>query len=214
MVSSLKEYESISNSFQKEGFYKVKAPWTFYSGKYNVVIDLLPFGELEEKDTLTFTERYADLHILGFKEVLEEAEEVFIENKIVNVPPLPGMVILKLIAWSDRPEERDNDLADILRIIEHYFEYNFDEIIEYHNDTFPEEGFDKWLISAEVLGRKSKQYLEKSNELTKRVKKVLDTNLSSEMESNISRKWAGIKDWDIEYAFQILKYFRKGLGGL
>lgn len=211
MISNLEEYENISASLQNEGFKKVKAPWTFYSDKYNVAIDILPFGEIEEKDTVKFNKRYSDLHVLGFKEVLEDAEQVQIEDKIVNIPPLPGMIILKLIAWSDRPEERGNDLADILRIIEHYFDHNFDEIVEHHNDTFPEDGFDQLLIAAEVLGRKSKQYIEKSVPLSERIKGVLETNLNDEIESKIAKEWARIKDWEIEYAFSILKSFWKGL---
>ena len=86
---------------------------------FKVAIDLLPFGEIEENYTVNFNERYTDLHVLGFSEVLEEAVQVEIEEKIANIPPLPGMVILKLIAWSDRPEERENDLSDILKIIQH-----------------------------------------------------------------------------------------------
>lgn len=211
MISTLDEYENISMSLQDKGFNKVKAPWTFYSDKYNVAIDILPFGEIEEKDTVKFNERYSDLHILGFKEVLEEAEQVQIEDKIVNIPPLPGMIILKLVAWSDRPEERENDLADILRIIEHYFDHNFDEIVEHHNDTFPEDGFDQLLIAAEVLGRKSRQYLEKSEALTERIKNLLEVNLNDERESKIAKEWARIKGWEIEYAFSILKSFQKGL---
>ena len=169
MISSLEEYERISASLQKEGFNKVKAPWTFYSDKYNVAIDILPFGEIEEKDTIKFNERYSDLHILGFREVLDDAEEVQIEDKIVNIPPLPGMIILKLVAWS-RPEERENDLADILKIVEHYF--------------------DQLLIAAIVLGRKSKQYLEKSKALSKRIKRLLNTNLNNQEESKIAKEWA------------------------
>ncbi len=211
MISTLDEYESISSSLQEEGVDKVKDPWTFYSEKYNVVIDILPFGEIEEKDTVKFNERYSDLHILGFKEVLEDADKVQIEDKIVNIPTLPGMIILKLVAWSDRPEERENDLADILRIIEHYFDHNFDEIVEHHHDTFPDDGFDQLLIAAEVLGRKSKQYLEKSEALAERIRKVLETNLNDEKESKIAKEWARIKGWEIEYAFSILKSFQKGL---
>jgi predicted nucleotidyltransferase len=171
----------------------------------------LPFGEIEEKDTEKFNKRYSDLHVLGFREVLEDAEQVQIEEKKANIPPLPGMIILKLVAWSDRPEERENDLADILKIIEHYFDHNFDEIVEHHNDTFPEDGFDQLLIAAEVLGRKSKQYLEKSETLAKRIKTVLDNNLNNESESKIAKEWARIKSWEIEYAFSILKLFKKGL---
>lgn len=92
-----------------------------------------------KQDTVKFNERYTDLHVLGIKEVLEDAQKVKVEEKLINIPPLPGMIILKLVSWSDRPEERGNDLADILRIIEYYFDHNFDEIVELLNDTFPEE---------------------------------------------------------------------------
>ncbi len=47
MVSSMKEYEQISDALEAKGFNKVAAPWTFYSVKFKVAIDLLPFGEIE-----------------------------------------------------------------------------------------------------------------------------------------------------------------------
>jgi len=211
MVSNIGEYENISSALQGRGLNKVKAPWTFYSERYNVAVDILPFGEIVEKDTAKFTDRYSDLHVLGFQEVLEEAEQVHIEDKIVNVPPLPGMVLLKLIAWSDRPEERDNYLTDILKIIEHYFALNFNEIVAHHHDTFPDDDFDELLIAAEVLGRKSKQYLKKSEALTVRISNVLADNLNAESDSKIAREWARIKGWEIEYAYTILASFQKGL---
>lgn len=211
MISSLNDFDKLSNSLVKKGFNKVKAPWTFYSDNYNIVVDILPFGEIEEHDTIQFNERYSDLHVLGFKEVLENPEEVQIEEKIVNIPPLPGMIILKLVAWSDRPEERENDLKDILLIIEHYFNFNFDEIVESHNDIFPEKGFDKLIIAAEVLGRKSKVYLNKSKSLSNRIFSILEKNLTSESESIIAKEWAIIKSCDIEYSIKILKAFQKGI---
>lgn len=211
MISSMDEYRALSSSLVEVGFNPVKAPWTFYSEEYNVAIDLLPFGEIEEKDTVHFNKRYLDLHVLGFKEVLENPEEVYIEEKIVNIPPLPGMVVLKLVAWSDRPEERENDLADILRIIEHYFEHNYDEIVQFHHDTFPEKGFDRWTISAEVLGRKAKSYLEKSERLAERVLLVVEDNLGDERQSIIAREWARRKGWEIRYALTLLQAFKKGI---
>lgn len=117
MISSMKDYENISTALQAKGFNKISAPWTFYSEKFNVAIDLLPFGEVEENNTINFNKRYTDLHVLGFREVMEEAVQVEIEEKIANIPPLPGMVILKLIAWSDRPERilkvLENNLVDV-----------------------------------------------------------------------------------------------------
>ena len=211
MISSLDQYKEVGKSLLEEGFNKVKAPWTFYSERYNIVIDLLPFGEIEERDTVQFNNRFTDLHVLGFKEVLAHPQQVQIEEKLVNIPPLAGMIILKLVAWSDRPEERTNDLSDILQIIEHYFDYNFDEIVEHHNDIFPEEGFDQLRIAAEVLGRKSKIFLEKSERLSNRIYLVLQNNLTEQEQSVIAKKWARIKDWEIAYGFSILMAFKKGL---
>jgi predicted nucleotidyltransferase len=211
MISSIKEYEKISAALEKKGFNKVAAPWTFYSEMFKVAIDLLPFGEIEENYTVNFNERYTDLHVLGFSEVLEEAVQVEIEEKIANIPPLPGMVILKLIAWSDRPEERENDLSDILKIIQHYYQLKWDEIVEFHYDTLDKDPFDQLLIAAEVLGRNSRLYLQKSEAISTRVLKVLENNLEDASKSAIAKDWARKLDKEIEYAFALLGAFQKGI---
>lgn len=211
MISSLDEYDKISDALSIRGFNKVAAPWTFYSEQFKVSIDLLPFGEIEENFTVNFNERYTDLHVLGFREVMEEAVKVEIEDKIADIPALPGMVILKLIAWSDRPEERENDLSDILKIIQHYYDLKWDEIVEFHYDTLDKDPFDQLLIAAEVLGRNSRLYLEKSEAITERVLKVLETNLVGASKSAIARDWARKLDKEIEYTYALLEAFQKGI---
>lgn len=211
MISSLNEYDKISDSLIIKGFKKVAAPWTFYSDQFKLAIDLLPFGEIEENYTVNFNERYADLHVLGFSEVFEESVQVKIEEKIANIPPLPGMVILKLIAWSDRPEERENDLSDILKIIQHYYQLKWDEIVELHYDTLDNDPFDQLLIAAEVLGRNSRLYLQKSEAISTRVLKVLENNLEDASKSAIAKDWARKLDKEIEYAFALLGAFQKGI---
>ncbi|MFA9371463.1 MAG: hypothetical protein ACERIH_07095 [Labilibaculum antarcticum] len=213
MLSSLSDYDDLIDLLEERGFKRAKAPWTVYSEKFNVAIDILPFGEIEEHDTQDFTDRKSDLHLVGFKEVLASSTQVHIEDKIVQIPPLPGMVILKLVAWSDRPEERDSDLYDILIIIEHYFDFNYDEIVEYHNDTFPEgdNEFDQLKISARVLGRKTKQFLQKSDPLKEKITQLMDRNLITPESSVIARHWTYDREWDIEYAYQILQEFKIGI---
>jgi len=212
MISSLEEFKEITKSFEEKGFNKVKAPWTFYSEAYNIAIDVLPFGEIEQNDTIQFNERSVDLHMLGFKEVLENPKEVIIEDKIANVPALPGMVVLKLVSWSDRPEERENDLADILKIIETYYHIQWDEIVENHFDTFPEdEELDQLMIAAEVLGREAKVYMVKSKKLSSRINDILDSNLKTASDSAIAKDWAVKLNRDVEYTFSILKAFKRGI---
>lgn len=211
MISRMMEYENIRVALEAKGFNKIAAPFTFYSDTFKVAIDLLPFGEIEENFTVNFNERYTDLHVLGFREVLEEAVQVQIEDIIVNIPPLPGMVILKLIAWSDRPEERGNDLSDILRIIQHYYDLKWEEIVEQHYDTLDKDSFDQLLIAAEVLGRNSKLYLQKSEAISHRITRVLETNLMDASKSVIAKEWARKLGTDIEYALILLDAFHKGI---
>lgn len=211
MIPNMAAFENITVGLNKKGFHKVIAPWTFYSNSFNVAIDLLPFGEIEEQHTDNFNERYIDLHVLGFSEVLEAAVPIPIEEKIANIPTLEGMVILKLIAWSDRPEERENDLADILRIIQHYYDLEFDEIVEFHYDTIPDENFDQLIIAAEVLGRKSKLLINKSKLLSERIEGILTSNLKEVSKSEIAKDWAKKLDRAIEYTFSILEAFHKGV---
>lgn len=211
MISSAKEYHKIEEALKRKGFNKVAAPWTFYSNTFKVAVDILPFGEIEENFTLNFNNRYTDLHVFGFREVLEEATFVHIEDKIANIPPLPGMVILKLTAWSDRPEERGDDLPDILRIIQHYYNLMWDEIVEKHYDTLESEPFDQLIIAAEVLGRNSRIYLQKSEALSKRILSILENNLIDTTKSAIAKEWAIKLGSDIEYSFKLLSAFQRGI---
>ena len=211
MISSINEYKNISAAIEARGFKKVDAPWTFYSDVFKVAIDLLPFGEIEENYTVNFNERYTELHVLGFREVMEEAVQVEIGEKIANIPALPGMVILKMIAWSDRPDERGDDLPDILKIINHYYDLSWDEIVEKHYDTLENDPFDKKITAAEVLGRNARLYLQKSEAISARVLQVLESNLKDVTKSAIAKVWARKLDSDIEYAFALLNAFQKGI---
>lgn len=211
MISSMKEFENVVSKLEAKGFRKAKAPWTLYHPEYNAAIDLLPFGQIEEKDTIGFNERYTDLHVLGFKEVLSEAEQIQIEDKIARIPPLHGMIILKLISWSDRPEERDNDLKDIILIIRNYYEFGWDEIVKIHADTFTEDPFDRFKIAARVLGRKAAEILSRSKRLEDRVFEVLRNNSENIGNTRIGEAWAQQNDWTVEYAVQIIKEFMKGI---
>jgi predicted nucleotidyltransferase len=214
MISSGEDYKKITKDLEEKGFAKVKAPWTFYNKSFNAVIDVLPFGEIEQEFTQNFDKRQIDLHVVGLKEVLEDSREVYIDEKLVQIPPLPGMLILKLVAWSDRPEDRGQDPGDILKIIKHYFDYNFDEILEEHNDIFPEGELNetgKLKIAARVLGRNARKYVKASERLEKKVLEILEEHTSSAASSDFLKKWASQEDWDLDLAQEILFEFKTGI---
>jgi predicted nucleotidyltransferase len=151
-------------------------------------------------------------YVLGFKEVMKHSQEYEIEDRGVQVPPMPGMVLLKLVAWSDRPEDRANDPYDILRIIEYYNDLEFETNMLEHHDLIPEEdNFDERKFSSRILGRKAKEYLDGSESLKTRIIQVLEENTLDAKESRFAKSWAVEKGWDLEYCVSLLIELKTGL---
>ena len=212
MVSSFAQYDAIKSDLVTRGFQVLRLPFTLYHTEHQVVIDLLPFGGIEENDTVNFTERQVDLVVLGFKETLSETDTIrFDQSYAVQVPPLAGMVVLKLIAWSDRPEMRDTDLDDIYRIVSVFHDLSFDEIVERHSDLLLREPYDERLIAARVIGYKIAPITSSSVKLRERIIQVLDDNIQASHRSGIAEQWAAKHDLTIDYARQLLSELRIGI---
>lgn len=212
MVPSFSVYDSIKEKLYKKGFNQAKEIYTLYHPAYNVVVDLLPFGQIEENDTIKFTDRSVDLIILGFKEILGETKTISIdENLFVQVPPLHGMIILKLIAWSDRPEHRTTDLEDIYRIVKHYYDIETDSVFNEHFDLLETSPIDQKKIAARIMGRKIASILAKSTILKNRINKVLEENTSDPIKSSIARHWASKYDIEVDYAIRLLNEISVGI---
>lgn len=213
MLSSITEYDAIVEGLIENGFSEVKGvPHRLYHREYDAAVDILPFGEIEEDSTVRFVERNTELHVLGFREVLESPNETQIEQISVKVPTLPGMVVLKLIAWGDRPDQRDNDLADVLVVLDNFFDLEYDDIVENHHDTFPVEGeFDRLKIAAKVLGRKVQEILAKNPKVQDRIKELLNENLTDVEQSSIAKEWARLKGCEVKYSIELLQAFHEGL---
>ncbi|NOX84736.1 MAG: hypothetical protein GXO86_02035 [Chlorobi bacterium] len=211
MISSMNEYNHIIKDLVTNGFTKVKAPWTFYHNRFGIAVDILPYGHIEQDEKFSFSGKNFDLHVLGFKEVLGSSTKISIEERIARIPLLPGMVLLKLIAWNDRPEVRGTDLKDILDIIINYFEIDFDAIVEHHYDLLEVDDIDTIRIAARVLGREVKSYLSESSKLSKRITTILTENLTGKTDSVISKIWSTQKGWNVQYAYTILSEFKKGI---
>jgi len=212
MVASYDEYERIKDGIIAKGFNQAKVPFTLFHPGFNVAIDLLPFGQIEERHTLNFAEREVMMNVLGFKETLAESREIAFDDVLtIHVPPLHGMVVLKLISWSDRPEIRLTDLEDIYRIVKHYYDAAGDAVFDEHFDLLDIEPFDEKLIAARIMGRRIASILKKSDKLKERIMTVINENSSDPLKSSIGKHWAGQYEISIEYAIDILKGIKKGI---
>lgn len=148
--------------------------------KQAIELDLMPFGDIENenRETKLGQPRLFVIDVPGFKEVFPDAEQYALnENVTLNVCPLEGIVLLKLIAQDDRPG-RTKDITDIEHIISVYFELKDLEIYESHMDAMDLYDTDNVdylrLVSSRVIGRIISQMLADSHQLKIRVLGILN----------------------------------------
>ena len=144
------------------------------TGSDHVAVDLMPFGAIaDEAGDVYFSGRGMErISTVGFTEVLAEAATVATPTgQQWRVVTLPGIVVLKLVAWQDRPE-RGKDAVDVWNLLEVYFNLVQEEIYTSHLELLNEEETPDTtnlmlLVGARVLGRHVRQLLTGGPVLTR-----------------------------------------------
>ena len=144
-------------------------------------IDLLPFGEIEQDGEVRVKGvGLTSVRLDGFKEVFERGTvDVEIGEEIYRSCSIPGVVILKMIAYDDRPERRGKDVQDIEAICQNYPTIEDENIWANHSDLYDGdlEHFDVGMI---VLGREMSRVISANDELRTRVIAILNKAISLE----------------------------------
>jgi predicted nucleotidyltransferase len=180
-------------------------------------VDLLPFGAIEDENRKVTIQGtgYTSIHVDGFREVYEGLlPEVEMEGHIFKFCTLSGIVLLKLIAWDDRPEVRRDDIKDISDIL-HHFPSMYQEVIwENHNDLYLDENNTPEFIAARVMGREIVQITNRNEVLRKRIAHILETNTKTPGASSMAIIMREYFDNTVEECFNLILEIKKGLEGL
>ncbi|MGQ0828461.1 MAG: nucleotidyl transferase AbiEii/AbiGii toxin family protein [Bacteroidota bacterium] len=213
-IPSKEKYEKLRKYLcEKEGFQTSSQNQFVIFSPEGLEVDLLPFGEIEVEGKVMMGGRgLTQIAVNGFREVYENGtDEVEFENdQVFKVCTLPGIVILKFIAYDDRPEVRQNDIKDITLILKHYFDIETDNIYELHNDLF-EDDRDTSLIAARVLGRQMKNIFARSKDVEERITSIIQREISNPEKSKIGELMVAGTDNAIISAIEILKEILKGI---
>lgn len=151
-----------------------------YKNSYE--LDLLPFGEIvnekglvELKAKKTFT-----LDMPGFAEVYPSTNSIITDQGFeLKVCSLPGVVLLKLIAWEDR-NHRTKDIQDIEYIIRNLYLLEIEEIASSNGDLLDlleNETHYTEAVTARYIGRIIGKMLKDSTTLLNRVEQLLIRNI-------------------------------------
>jgi len=209
VYEALKTYLIITEGFQPYKGNEYVLIW-----KENLEVDLLPFGAIDDGDT-KFTSNglgLTSISLQGFTEIYNDGLPTLdLEGKHqFKFCTLPGIVLLKLIAWDDRPESRRDDIKDISDILNHFFDMNDNEIFENHHDLFEKEEASLKHIAAMVMGREMSKIAKKNELLFSRIVGILDSNTLVSQNSEMAKIMVEYYDNTIDDNVQLLKHLRQG----
>jgi predicted nucleotidyltransferase len=214
LMSSRHEYEELRNYLIGQcGFQEVKDIWhrLEYAG---AVVDLLPFTKLSgAEQVVSDGTGYISTTFPGLDIVFENAVTPLRieESGEYKVSTLPGIVVLKLLSWSDDKASRNKDIEDVIEIMVHFFDMWNEEIYVNHLDLFGKDDPNMNIVSAEVLGREIKKILPSDSNAYQKIHAILSENTRDVHTSEIGFKMEGHIGNTVEENLEILRHLLKGL---
>lgn len=188
---ALKELLIASGDFEAHPKEAIKL---FY--KSALEIDLLPFGDIEneEREIHLSDPTLFVINMPGFREAYPFVTELNLQTgQQLKICSLEGLVMLKLIAYGDKPS-RTKDIADIEHIIQNYFDLFQDNVYDDHFDAMDlyetENSEYLALVGARVIGRKIKLILNNDEVLLHRIVNTLQKRPTTTWEALLF----GLKD--------------------
>ena len=207
--TELKEYLVL-----EEGFIPYQGNSFVLLWKDGTPVDLLPFGDIADNGTVRVEGTgFTTINVEGFREVYEGGlPEMELETgNHFKFCSLPGIVLLKFIAWEDRPEIRGKDILDISDILQHYFDIDSNNIYENHSELFIDDDAALMDIAATVLGRGMGAILKSNHAVANRVKAIIEVNTLSSYTTKIGAIMAAYFDNAIEENIALLKRILSGI---
>lgn len=217
LVGSQRDYESVRNFLKNsKGFVDTRSNAFVMLTATGIQIDILPFGEIEIDEGVSLAgPGINSIKVNGFKEVYEAGTvDMQLETgHHFKTATLPSIVLLKLIAFDDRPEHRGKDPGDIADIISNYFELQAEFIYSEHLDLFSGNYEELALaqVSAIIIGREIKKIASANKNLMKRLNRILEKHISAMEDSAFIRLMVSENKSSVEENVKLLQYLLQAM---
>jgi predicted nucleotidyltransferase len=156
--------------------------------------DLLPVGQEElAKKELVWPDGTV-MGVDGFELLFDSALPTVAGSARIHVAPVPVIALLKMVAWLDRPADRQRDLDDLSELMKSYL----DERVDDDFDRLVELGLGD-IGHARALGE----------DIAKLARLDVCSRFISQLEGHYSFMWPGRRRNDDEDA--VLAAFKQGL---
>ncbi len=192
-IGSWDAFKKLRGHLISVGFKETKVPHRFH---YKAAIfDIMPFGDiLTGKSEILWPEDGKIMNMLGFDDAFHTAHQFRTStNLTLRIASLSSLVLLKVIAWNDRPTERPQDPQDINTIIKNYLDAgHFDRFYDEHSDLSEMDPYTVERAGAALIGR-DLQRLCSHNPLEK-IKQILERELQLADGSRYFQQMAGAEN--------------------
>ena len=215
MVASWDHYQALVDRLQEDGRFQPdpkQQQRLLFQG--DSMLDLVPFGEIETEDRIIRWPPDEDfvLNVIGFREAYADVVDVMLDGLKVPVISPVGLMLLKLVAWSDRHWTQPmKDAADLAYVLRYYGMILTEEVLfDEHIDDIEASEYDIDLASIRVLGRKI-EMLGKKNAgdfILALLEEELQQETDSQLVRDISSQIPGV---GIERTYTLLQYLKAGL---
>ena len=186
-IPNWNRYEEISEKLcKKPVFTKSRDQKQRFWYKEVYMLDIVPFGEVAKADQYIYwppDESFA-MPVHGFMEMVKDALEVTIDNSFtVRVASLPGIFILKLIAWNDRHLAHDRDAEDMAFIISNYLALYDERAARDHYDLYDHTPFSTFIGGATLMARDIKMVIRDDFSVCDKLSLILQGEIDKNLDS-------------------------------
>jgi predicted nucleotidyltransferase len=176
-------------------------------------IDIVPFGNIQN-DQGQYTwppDHIKAMNVAGFIEINERGLQINTGELHFRVASLPGICVMKLLAWHDRGQQDNRDGKDLGFILGNYIELKYEDLYALHEDLMTAPDFDRFIVTAQILGRDIFDLLKANPTALKQINSIL---MSETIDEDYSRLAACLKDGGISsytIAYKCIQAIIKGL---
>jgi len=182
----------------------------------NIPIDIIPFGGVEDREGNIAWPPAGEtvMSVSGFQEAITNAQQVLVNKEPAVVCPVvtpEGLMVLKLISWSERSRERrKNDATDIQYILSNYLEIKniLDDVYNDNNaDIIARYDWDPNQASCSLLGIACKELV--SDGTYAEIVKLHDSNNVKNIERIVEEMSGGVLDKNLKLLEAFMNGFTK-----
>lgn len=176
-ISDWNQFQSIEENLPKiEGFAKSKDQKQRFIYKEIYVIDIVPFGGVAEDDGNIYwpPDETIAMSVWGFPEMADSTISIEIDEEFsIKIASLPGLFILKLVAWKDRHLFGSKDAYDMALLLTNYLNINIERAVDEHYDLYEMEEFDPVIAGAKLMARDVKLLIRNNEQTLEYLREIL-----------------------------------------